>query len=523
MTHGKTGREDLILSIDAGTQSIRGALVDFRGNLGALVKTPIEPYVSPRPGWAEQDPAYYWEMLCRTCLRLFETTAKSRDRIRAVTLTTQRATVINVDKDGTPLRPAIVWLDRRKAEIRGVLPAVGSLLSRRIPVLAPIREVLQDCETNWIRQMQPEVWERTHKVLFLSGYLTYRLTGEFVDSTGNIVGYVPFDIRKGQWAGKRDLKWRLFPMEKEKLPDLVKPAEFLGRISGNASSETGIPKNLPVMAAANDKACEILGAGCTTAEIACISFGTTTTINIQSTKYVELRPLWPPFPAAVPDQYYTEVGVLRGGWMIRWFTEEFGLQERLEAAEKGVSPEQLLDRLIRDVPPGSQGLVLQPYWTPAPEKARYARGSIIGFCDVHKRAHLYRAILEGIVFAMKEGGRLSERKNGTPIQKLRVSGGGSQGDSTMQIIADIFGLPAERPHTHESSVLGAAIDAAVGLKAFPDFPAAVKEMTRVGTVFEPVDQHVAIYRDVYERVYRKIYKKLLGLFREIQGITGYPE
>lgn len=523
MEMGKTKREELILSIDAGTQSIRATLVDLKGTIRDLSKTPIEPYFSKHPGWAEQQPEYYWEMLCKTCRALLDKTMEPKSAIQGVTLTTQRGTMINVDNWGNPLRPAIVWLDQRKADAGNIIPSVLKPLLKAMKYFDLANGVIQDCEANWIRQNQPEIWENTHKYLFLSGYFTYKLTGEFMDSSGNMVGYIPFNIKTGQWAHNWDPKWRLFHIEKEKMPELVAPTGLLGYVTDKASEESGIPRGLPIIAAANDKACEILGSGCITPEIACISFGTTATVNTQNEKYVELRPFWPPFPSAVPRQYYTEVAVLRGAWMITWFKEEFGLQEKLEALREQVSPELLLDRLIKDVPPGSMGLVLQPYWTPAPDIAPYTKGSIIGFGDVHTRAHLYRAILEGLVFSLKEGAQLTERKNKTPITQLRISGGGSQSDAIMQISADIFGMPAHRPHTHETSALGAAIDAAVGLKFFPDFPVAVKEMTRIGKVFEPINENSRIYKELYEKVYTRIYKHLLPLFKEIQDITGYPK
>jgi sugar (pentulose or hexulose) kinase len=167
--------------------------------------------------------------------------------------------------------------------------------------------------------------------------------------------------------------------------------------------------------------------------------------------------------------------------------------------------------------------VLQPYWTPGPDVASYAKGSIIGFGDIHTRAHVYRAIIEGLVFALKEGAELTERKNRVPITRVRAAGGGSQSDGIMQVTADVFGLPVERPHTHETAVVGAAIDAAVGLKLFTDFDRAVAAMTRVRQVFTPIAKNVELYRALYERVYRKMYGQLRPLFQEIQRITGYPE
>ncbi|MFA6450152.1 MAG: FGGY-family carbohydrate kinase [bacterium] len=522
MNRTQTNNGELILAIDAGTQSIRAAAVDLNGNIIDIVKTPLNSCNASQPGWAEQEPDYFWKTLCSSCLALFDKAPGIKSRIQGVTVTTQRSTVIDVDINGKPLRPAIVWLDERKADSENTIPAFLRPVLKLLKYDELIDVVIRDCEATWIRQNQPEIWAQTHKHLFLSGWFMFRLTGEFIDSSGNISGFVPYNIKKGQWAGRFHPSSRLFPIEPEKLPALVKPTELLGYITCKASEETGIPKGLPVIAAANDKACEIIGAGCISPETACVSFGTISTINTQNDRYVEIKPFWPPYPSAIPDCYYTEIAVMRGAWMITWFKEEFGLQERLEAAEKGVTPEQLLDRLIENVPPAAMGLMLQPYWAPSPDKAECARGSIIGFCDVHKRAHLYRAILEGLVFALKEGSQLTEKKNKTRVTGLRVSGGGSQSDSVMQICADVFAMPSQRPHTHETSVLGAAIDAAVGLKYYQDFPQAVKEMTRVGKVFEPIEKNVGIYKELYERVYLKMYKRLLPLFREIQDITGYP-
>ncbi len=515
--------DELIVAIDAGTQSIRAALVDLAGNIHGLVKTPIEPYFSERPGWAEQQPEYYWQMLCKTCRKLFDASEFPKDRVVAVTLTTQRSTFVNVDRDGNPLRPAIVWLDQRKAGTKGIIPAFSVPVLKALRLYQFVEYVTGYCRSNWIQQNQPEIWEKTYKFLFLSGYLTYKITGEFKDSAGNMIGTIPFDVKKFDWAGKWDLKWKLFPMEKEKLPELVKPTQLLGHVTNKAAEDTGLPKGLPLFAASNDKACDIVGAGCLTPDTACISFGTTATINTQNDKYIELRPFLPPYPSAIPGQFYSEVTVVRGLWMVSWFKQEFGLQERLQALEKEVAPEELLEKLLKDVPPGSMGLMCQPYWTPGPELASFTKGSIIGFGDVHTRAHLYRSIVEGIVFALKEGAELTEKKNKTPITTIRASGGGSRSDSIMQITADVFGLPVHRPHTDETSALGAAIDAAVGMKFFPDFNKAVNAMTRVKDIFEPIKKNEQIYQDLYQRAYLKIYKQLLPLFKEIQDITGYPE
>lgn len=515
--------EKLILTIDAGTQSIRAALVDLKGQIIDLIKTPIEPYFSDSPGWAEQKPEYYWKMLCQSCTTLLTNTGTLKKNIAGVSITTQRATVVNVDKAGNSLRPAIVWLDQRKADSGKVLSSALRPLLKAVKLHDFVDGVISNCQINWIKQNQPDIWKKTHKYLLLSGYLNFKLTNEFIDSVGSNVGYLPVNAKTYQWAGKHDLKWKIFPVEKEKLPDLIKPGERLGTITQKAAEETGIPFGIPVIAAASDKACEILGAGCLTPETACLSFGTIATVNTAIKRYVELQTFVPPYPAAVPDQYYTEVSIMRGFWMVTWFKEQFGLKEKLEAEAAGVTPEMLFEKIIQDVPPGSMGLMLQPHWSPGPFMERYAKGSIIGFGDVHTRGHLYRAMIEGLIYGLKEGAQLTEKKNKVPITQLRISGGGSQSDTAMQIAADIFGVPAQRPHTHETSVIGAAIDAAVGLNLFPDFESAVKAMTSVKEVFEPIEENRQLYKDLYNNVYTKISKKLMPLYKEIQAITKYPE
>ncbi len=517
------GNRDLLLAIDNGTQSVRALLFDTRGNLIAKSRVPLTPYVSERPGWAEQDPEYYWTSLTQACQALWQQPGASRDRVSGVALTTQRATMINLDRFGRPLRPAIVWLDQRRTEGLPPMPAPWGFLFRVIGMAETVSYFRAEAEVHWIRRHQPEVWRDTHKFLFLSGFLTHRLTGAFVDSTACQVGYVPFDYRGLRWAPKADWKWRAIPIERDKLPDLVPPGGLLGGITAEAADATGIPKGLPLIAAAADKACEVIGAGCLNPHIACLSYGTTATINTTHRRYVEPFPLLPPYPAAVPHAYSLEIQIYRGYWMVSWFKEEFGDRERERAKARGVEPESLFDELVNQVPPGSMGLVLQPYWSPGvripgPE----AKGAVIGFGDVHTRAHLYRAILEGLAYALREGKERCERRSGIPVTELRVAGGGSQSDAALQITADIFGLPTARPHVYEASGLGAAIDAAVGLSLHPSFEAAVREMTRVGQVFEPDPVTSRIYAELYQRVYRQMYKKLRPLYEEIRAITGYP-
>lgn len=514
---------DYLLAIDHGTQSVRALIFDRHGHLIDKAQVDIASYQSPEPGWVENEPEQFWIALCQACQRLWANTQVPRSSIAGVCITTQRATVINLDRHGQPLRPAIVWLDQRRADTRPYFSWWWELAFRAIGMRETIRFFAGEAEANWIAQHQPALWARTDKYLLLSGYLNYRLTGRFVDSVANQVGYIPFDYRRGRWAASWNWKWQCLPVKRHMLPELIPAGARLGGVSAAAAHATGIPAGLPLIAGAADKACEVIGAGCLTPEIACLSYGTAATINTTTPRYLEATPFIPPYQAAVPDHYNTEIQITRGFWMVSWFKEQFGLHEEIEAQRRGVPAESLFDELVNAVPPGAMGLMLQPFWNPGikvpgPE----AKGAVIGFGDVHTRAHLYRAILEGLAYALREGKERIERRGGTRIERVRVSGGGSQSDAAMQITANIFNLPTERPHLFETSGLGAAIIAAVGLGLHPDFATAVREMTRVGRVFQPEPKHVRIYEQLYRRVYCRMYRRLQPLYRDIREITGYP-
>ena len=355
---------DCILAIDTGTQSVRALVFDPCGNLLARSRVPIESYFSTQPGYAEQDPAVFWQAVCDVCQQLWQMPGVSKDSIAGVALTTQRGTIVNLGQNNEPLRPALVWLDQRRTEN---LKPIGGLwgLAFRLSGMTPTVAYLQaEAEANWIHAYQADVWDNTRKYLLLSGYLTYRLTDRYVDSIGCQVGYLPFDYRRKQWARSSDWKWQAVPLDKSWLPELSPPAQPLGEITRSAAEATGIPIGLPLIAAAADKACEVIGSGALDPHIGCLSYGTTATINTTHRKYVEVIPLIPPYPSAVPEAYSLEIQIYRGFWMVSWFKSEFGQHEQRLADERDIAPEEMFDELVRAVPPGSDGLVLQPYWSP---------------------------------------------------------------------------------------------------------------------------------------------------------------
>ncbi len=512
-----------LLAIDNGTQSVRALLFDQHGVLHAKSKVDIEPYVSREPGWAEQDPHYYWASLCQACQLLWRQTDIAPDAIAGVSVTSQRATLLALDNAGEPLYPAITWMDQRQVNTRPGLGTIESLLMKAVGAWDQVQHFHKQSEANWLALHEPAIWQRVDKFLLLSGYHVYRLTGQFHDAVASQVGYLPFDFKGLQWADQKSWQWRAQRASRPMLPTVFPAGQRLGTITAQASADTGIPAGLPLIASGSDKACEVLGAGCIDEYTASLSYGTTATFNKVSNEYREGIPFHPPYPGVVPGSYNIEMYVPRGYWMVSWFKNEFGLQERQRAAADGIAAETLFDELLTAVPPGSMGLTLQPYWSAgAVDTGPEAKGAIIGFGDVHTRAHLYRAVIEGLTYALREGKERVEKRSKQQIKTLRVSGGGSQSDQVMQITADIFGMEVQRPHTFEASGLGAAMAAAVGVGIYPDFISAAAAMTHIGDRFQPNAEHQAIYDQLYKSVYLTMYKRLRPSYAAIRDITGYP-
>ena len=505
-------KPSLILAIDFGTQSVRALAYSQSGECCAKHQLPIDQYQHPEPGWTEHDVEGFWTLLSSSCQGLWAQGVDPSE-IAAVVVTTQRATVINLDERGRPQRPAIIWTDQRRSPPRGRLPWIWRVLFALLRIRPIVENLEAEAEANWLERHQPELLAQTAHFLLLSGYLNYRLTGEFKDSAGSQVGYVPFDFKKQDWCADSDWKWHSMAIKRYMLPALATVGEPLGAITADAAEVTGIPKGVPVIAGAADKACEVLGVGALEADIASVSCGTTATINTTRSRYVEVVPFMPAYPAALPKHFNTEIQVFRGFWMVSWFLEQFGDAERRYSAERGVSAETVLDELLAQTEPGAEGLVLQPFWNPVlGETGPEGRGSIIGFKDFHTRAHVYRALIEGLAFALRSGKERIERRTKTPISCIRLSGGGAQSDQVAQIVADVLNLPVERFDDCEASGRGAAMVGAAAVGWYSSIAAAGEAMAGETHRTTPNPDVTERYQALYKGQYRPLYGKLKSLF-----------
>jgi sugar (pentulose or hexulose) kinase len=517
--------QPLILSIDCGTQSIRAILFSLKGDIVDKEQLFYEPYFSPRAGWAEQKAEIYWGSLCIATNALKKRNPENFENIKGIGVTTLRSTMVNVDKEGNPLRPSMIWLDQRMAENAYKPGLVLSLIFKVLGVSSTLKKMERKGHCNWIRQNEPVIWKSTYKYVQVSGYLNHKLTGNYTDSTASQIGYIPFDYKKQKWANPNDLfelSGKLYPVEKEKLPELVDPGERVGTITTQASELTGIPEGTPVIACGSDKGCETLGMGVMDTETASLSFGTTATVQTTTKKYIEPIAFFPAYPSVIPGHWNPEIEIYRGFWMINWFKNEFALKEVQEAAEKKIHAEEILNELLHKSPPGAMGLIVQPYWSPGLGE-KNAKGAMIGFGDVHKKEHVYRAVIEGLAYGLLDGMHRLEKRGKMRFKKLAVSGGASQSDEICQITADVFNMTLHRGKTHETSALGAAIITAFGLNLFETLDDAVNNMVNYSDIFEPNPNNTKIYKALYNEVYLKMYKKLEPLYQKIREITSYPE
>ena len=510
----------LVLTFDIGTQSARCLLVNETGGFEDMVQQKYEtPYVSKQPGWAEQRPDFYFDAIADLSKKLLARNRDKLDRLIAVSLTCIRDTVLCLDSDNRPLRDIILWLDERQADDKGQLPPLKSALFSLVGMGEPARILFRATAANWLMQNEPDLWANTAKYVMLPAYLHYRLTGVLVDSVANMIGHMPFDYKNRRWMKENDLSRCVCNVPQNKLCDLVPSGEAIGPITEEASARTGIPAGLPLIAAGSDKGCETLGLSVVHPDRAAVSFGTTATLQMAVKDYFEPQPFMPAYPAVPNDLYNPEFEVFRGFWMLSWFIEQFGAADRREADKRGISTEQYLDEQIEAIPPGCDGLLLQPFWTPGITNPN-ARGAIVGFADYHTRYRLYRAMIEGVCLELYHGLSTMEKRSKQAVLALYAGGGGARSNVVCQIAADVFGLPVSRIQTHEASTIGAAMVAFVAQGVFSDYDDAIAHMVQMKETFAPSAENHEVYMNYYKAAYTKLPGRLHPVEKALAAIRN---
>ena len=509
-------KESYALTIDFGTQSVRAIIFNKKGDVLAMEKHVYNPaYFSTKPGYCEQHADYYYEKMCLVTNALVDKNPELIKNITTSAITCFRDTAVCLDENKRPIRPCILWCDQRMAKCEKPMPFFRNLLFKVAGMSYTAEMNRQRTMYNWLLENEPETISKTKHYVSLSTYLIYKLTGELKDVVGNYTGHYPLNMKTGKWFKPYNLKYPIFPIPETILPTLVKAGELIGHTTESCSLETGLPEGLKLYANGSDKGSETIGTGCIYKDMASISYGTASSIEVTNRKYIEPETFLPAYPACIPGFYNMEVQIYRGYWMLTWFVKEFAEGEAKEAAIQKMAAEEVLNKHLMEIPPGSQGLVLQPYWGPGLSRPE-AKGAIVGFSDYHTKIHIYRAIIEGIAYGLREGLEGIERRQHKKIKQIMVSGGGSQSDAICQITADIFGVPVSRVQTYETASLGTAILAFVADGQFSSYEEAVEEMVHKTTTFYPNKEAHEQYDYLYNKVYEKMYPRLRGIYKSVR-------
>ncbi len=502
-----------VVAHDVGTGGNKAVLVDTEGNVCA---TAFAPYSTayPRPDWAEQEPEDWWRAVCSTTRQVMERKELSPRDILCMVYTTQMLGIVPMGPDGRPLRPGIIWLDARapghaerimrKFLGRKVFAAIaGAELSGKdgLPKLL------------WLKENEPQVYQKMTCFLDVNGYLTYRATGKMVFewSCASAFG---LDLKKKDWL--RGII-RYAGLDMEKFPPLVRSIDRVGGLTAEAARECGLLEGTPVFGGGGDAPGASVGAGAVREGDGHIYLGTSGWVGVVTRKTPTGRHGVACIQSADPDKALLFAEMETAGACLKWVADEF---YRTEQADPNIpNVYALMDAKVESVPPGSDYLVCTPwmYGERAPIADTWVRGTFFNLSADHTREHMLRAVYEGVAYNLRWIIEIVEKTFGFPLPVLRVIGGGARGAPWMQIIADVTGRRVETVvNPQEAGAVGMALTAAVGLGLYSDFEA-LRDIVRVEREFEPQAGNAEVYDHLY-RAYQRIYSCLRDLYREVNEV-----
>jgi xylulokinase len=491
------------LGIDVGTGGTRAVVVSGRGQVVAAASGEHAHFTSRQTGWAEQDPRDWWRAT-QEAVRAALARGVAAESIGAVGFSGQMHGAVLLDEHDEVLRPAIIWCDQRTAlQCRQITEKIGT--QRLIELTAnPALTGFTLPKLLWVREHEPELWGRVRTLLLPKDYVRFRLTGERGMDVADASGTLLFDVAHRRWSSEVA---QAMEIDEALLPPVVESPEVVGGISADAAKATGLKPGTLVVAGAGDQAAGAVGLGVVRPGTVSATIGTSGVVFAATD-----RPALDPqgrvhtFCHAVPGRWQV-MGVTQGaGLSLRWFRDQFG-----GGVDDGRDPYERLCAEAAKVPPGAAGLLWAPYLMGerTPHLDPEARAALVGLTASHSRAHVVRAILEGVAFSLRDSlSILDEMK--VPVENIRVGGGGARSPVWRQIQAEIYGRAVEVATAEEGAAYGAALLAGVGGGAWPSVDAACDAVILIATRVEPDTATVKHMKARY-REYRKLYAAMKGI------------
>ena len=502
----------LFIGIDIGTTGTKTVLIDHRGELRAKAVAGYDLH-SPGPNWAEQDPEDWWRATQQTIREVLYETGIPAGEIAGVGLSGQMHGSVFLDARQQVLRPAILWCDQRsEPECAEITERVGS--QRLLDLTCnPALTGFTAPKIVWLRNHEPELFDRTRTVLLPKDYVRWRLTGEFATDVSDASGTLLFDVRNRRWS---ETMLELLGIPPEWMPTCYESPQVTGKVHAGGAAVTGLAPGTPVVAGAGDQAGGAVGTGIVRPGVISSTLGTSGVIFAFSD-----RPEMDPkgrlhtFCHAVPGKWHLMGVTLAAGGSFRWLRDTLCLEEVKLALEEATDPYEIMVRMAADVPAGCEGLVFLPYMigerTPHPDP--FARGVWFGLTLRHKKMHLIRSVMEGVTFSLRDCLELM-RELGVPISEIRGSGGGNRSLLWRQIQADVFNAPLRTTRMDEGPAFGVALLAGVGTGEWASVPEACEATVRITSEVGPVPEQVAVYGRLYD-LYRQLYPLLKDPFRQL--------
>lgn len=502
---------DLVIGVDCSTTAAKAVVWDMSGRAVAEGRAPIV-HATPRPGWGEQDPADWW----RAVVTAISGAAWQIDptRVAALSIAHQRETFVCLDAAGEAIRPAMLWLDTRAvAEIKAhgndqVHEKTGK----------PPNTATSWYKLLWLKKNEPKAIARTRWVADVQAFIVHRLTGRWRTSTGSIDPLGLLDLRSFTLD---ETLLREAGLEGGQIPEIHAPGAILGELGRDVAALLGLTPGTPVVAGIGDGQAAGLGAGITAPGIAYLNLGTGMVSGTFSADYHWGR-AFRTMSGPIAGTYMPETFIGGGTYNITWFIERFS-DIPLRPFGLDVSAESLLEAAAARIPPASDGLLALPYLSGAlaPYWDSDARGVYFGLTARHGKAHLYRALLEGLTMEQRLATSGAEAALGVPIKRVRVMGGGTRSALWCRILADVLKRPIEVTLETETTCLGAGMLAAAGAGLYGSIAEAASAMSGIRHIYEPDAQTGATY-DRFYAVYQQLYPRLSETFEHLQQAQASP-